>query len=86
MQNFALTYLPSLEKARTMNLALIFAHHPRCPKCGSLAIHRSRRKGLMESVLRWVLYIAPYRCKECNYRHFRLSFHTSRHPSTNAIR
>ena len=85
MQNFALTYFhPGW--AQAMNLSYYLAHHPRCPSCGSPAIHRSRRKGFRESLLRWVFFISPYRCHDCNYRHFRLSFHTPRHPGNAATK
>ncbi len=85
MHNFALRFFPP-GKAQTMNLSYFYAHHPRCPSCGSSAIHRSRRKNLLETLLRWVFFISPYRCHDCNYRHFRLSFHTSRHPFTTATK
>src|SRR4029077_14508918 len=54
-----------------MKLILNGTHHGRCPDCGSELLHRSRRKGLVESVLYHVLFIGPYRCNECFERHFR---------------
>ena len=85
MHNFALR-LFSPARPKTMNLSYLYSHHPRCPSCGSSAIRRSRRKGLLETLLRWVFFISPYRCQDCKYRHFRLSFHTSRHPFTTATK
>src|SRR5258708_24154686 len=48
MHNFALRlFFPS--KAQTMNPSYLYSHHPRCTGCGSSAIHKSRRKGLLET-------------------------------------
>jgi hypothetical protein len=52
----------------------IFNKSSVCPNCASPAIHRSRRKGLLESLLHTVLFISPYRCAACDVRHFRFRF------------
>jgi hypothetical protein len=49
----------------------IFDKSSFCPNCASPAIHRSRRKGLLEQILHSVLFISPYRCKTCDERYFR---------------
>jgi hypothetical protein len=54
-----------------MKLILNGSHPVRCPDCGSASLHRSRRKGLVESLLYRVLLLSPYRCDECYERHFR---------------
>jgi predicted RNA-binding Zn-ribbon protein involved in translation (DUF1610 family) len=54
-----------------MKLILDGAHPERCPECGSIALHRSRRKDFVESFLHHVLFISPYRCDECYERHLR---------------
>ena len=45
-----------------------------CPNCASPAIHRSRRKGLLERALHSALFITPFRCGSCDERHFRFRF------------
>jgi|tagenome__1003787_1003787.scaffolds.fasta_scaffold20384666_2 hypothetical protein len=40
----------------------------RCPKCGSLNIHRSRQPVKWKRTLR-LLGIIPYRCHDCNSIH-----------------
>lgn len=42
-----------------------------CPACGSANIRRSSARGPFEAVLRSVFQIKPYRCQECDDRHFR---------------
>jgi hypothetical protein len=54
-----------------MKLILDGTHPGHCPECGSRSIHRSRRKGLVESILHHALFISPYRCDECYERHLR---------------
>jgi len=41
-----------------------------CPYCGSHDISRSRRRGAVESLLKWVLHLRPYLCRECSQRFF----------------
>jgi hypothetical protein len=42
-----------------------------CPNCESAAVYRSRRRGFAELLLHRVLFISPYRCYECDDRHYR---------------
>lgn len=42
-----------------------------CPSCGSANIRRSNARGPFEVLLRSVFQIKPYRCQECDDRHFR---------------
>ena len=58
-----------------------FAKSADCPRCGSASIRRSRRKGLLEFLLHHLLRIAPYRCKDCDARFFRLR-HAEHHPDS----
>ncbi len=44
---------------------------PNCPACGGSSIHRSRRRGLREHILHKLLFISPFRCRECDSRYFR---------------
>jgi hypothetical protein len=41
-----------------------------CPSCKSEKIRRSRRKGAFEKALSRVIFLYPYRCKECDERYF----------------
>jgi hypothetical protein len=41
-----------------------------CPDCGSLLIHRSRKRGIFEYVLSAIIFVHPFRCKECDTRFF----------------
>jgi hypothetical protein len=43
-----------------------------CPNCGGKEVRRSRRKGLGEAILHLVLFVSPFRCRECYERFFRL--------------
>jgi predicted RNA-binding Zn-ribbon protein involved in translation (DUF1610 family) len=43
-----------------------------CPNCGSAKVYRSRRKNLLERTLLRALFLHPYRCSECDDRHFGL--------------
>jgi predicted Zn-ribbon and HTH transcriptional regulator len=43
-----------------------------CPGCQSDQIRRSKTRGIVESILAFLL-IRPYRCEECDYRFFRWS-------------
>jgi len=42
-----------------------------CPKCESAEVYRSKRRGVAELLLHRVLFISPYRCYDCDDRHFR---------------
>jgi len=65
-----------------MKLILDGTHPAQCPECGSASLHRSRRKGTVESLLYHALFISPYRCGECFERHFRFrSAKEARRPS-----
>lgn len=46
------------------------ANRPSCPNCGSEAVLRSRRVGVLERLL-GTLYVYPFRCAQCRWR-FRL--------------
>jgi DNA-directed RNA polymerase subunit RPC12/RpoP len=45
----------------------------RCPNCRSLLTHRSKTKGIRESVLFAIIFRRPFRCEECDSRFFRWS-------------
>jgi DNA-directed RNA polymerase subunit RPC12/RpoP len=61
-------------KGEWMKFVLLASSVRVCSKCGSPAIYKSRRKGPLEFILRWVFQISPYRCTACDYRHFRFRF------------
>ncbi len=42
-----------------------------CPTCQSTSCYRSRRRGVAEFFLHYVLFTSPYRCKDCDQRYFR---------------
>ena len=54
-----------------MNLAPTKSRPCVCPNCSSVSVYRSRRRGLAEFLLHRVAFISPYRCSECDFRHFR---------------
>jgi len=43
-----------------------------CPKCGSRDVCRSRRHGIGERLLKFLM-IVPFRCEVCNVRFFQWS-------------
>jgi len=45
-----------------------------CPNCGSRLTHRSKTKGILESVLLAIIFVHPFRCEECDSRFFQWSF------------
>ena len=45
-----------------------------CPYCTSTNIRRSRREGPIEFFLHWLLFLSPFRCRECYQRYFGLRF------------
>jgi len=42
----------------------------RCPKCNSLAVRRSHRRGLHEQIILRILLQRPFRCQDCEQRHY----------------
>lgn len=50
-----------------------------CPKCGSVNVHRSRRRHFPEHLLALVL-LRPYRCFDCKTRYFGWRFGKSMAP------
>ena len=46
----------------------------RCPYCGSADVHRSRRRGFVEGVILRLFLLRPYRCHDCDRRHYRFIF------------
>jgi transposase-like protein len=50
-------------------------HFPKCPKCGSNNVRRSKRRGAADFVLKNLLFKVPYRCEDCDERFF--GFRTS---------
>ena len=50
----------------------------KCPDCGGNNTFRSRRIGVREWFLHYVLMQSPYRCQDCNERffHHRLPRHS----------
>jgi hypothetical protein len=52
-----------------------------CPLCHSKRIHRSRRKGIIESGILAMIFVRPFRCERCDYRFFRWSLLANPNPS-----
>jgi hypothetical protein len=48
-----------------------------CPKCESASVYRSKRRGVAETFLHRVLFISPYRCYDCDNRHYRFRLNAS---------
>ena len=48
-----------------------------CPNCASPSVYRSKRRGLAELLLHRVLFISPYRCYDCDDRHYRFRLNAS---------
>jgi hypothetical protein len=46
----------------------------RCPYCDKHRVRRSRRRGVFESVVLPMLLLRPFRCLECNRRHYNIVF------------
>jgi hypothetical protein len=44
-----------------------------CPMCRSRLIRRSKRRGLVEGAILPMVFVRPYRCRECGWRFFRCS-------------
>ena len=45
--------------------------HVECPQCGSSDVTRSKKKGLLDRTISSIFHIKPYRCRKCDYRHYR---------------
>ena len=46
----------------------------RCPHCGSRRVVRSHRSNLLETLLSLLLLLRPFRCLDCNDRHYAFFF------------
>jgi hypothetical protein len=60
-----------------------------CPLCQSKNISRSKRRGLLESVVFALIQVRPYRCMSCDLRFFRRAApheHSATPPSTTSAR
>jgi predicted RNA-binding Zn-ribbon protein involved in translation (DUF1610 family) len=42
---------------------------PKCPRCGSETLHRSRRRTIRDHLAR-IVNLRPYRCEECDLRFY----------------
>ncbi len=42
-----------------------------CPNCSGTKVRRSRTKGIGERLLHLLLFMSPYRCRDCSERFFR---------------
>jgi hypothetical protein len=51
-----------------------------CPVCQSHRIHRSKRRGILESRFLAVLFVCPFRCLKCDHRFFRWSLNANPSP------
>ena len=45
-----------------------------CPRCSSHVTRRSHRKGPIELMLHWLLFLSPYWCHDCGQRYFGFRF------------
>ncbi len=45
-----------------------------CPDCNSFRVHRSKRRGLFEWVVLPLLLLRPFRCEDCDRRHYGFVF------------
>jgi hypothetical protein len=43
----------------------------RCPQCQSKHVSKSKRRGLLESLVFRLIQVRPYRCLTCDWRFFR---------------
>jgi transposase-like protein len=55
-----------------------------CPQCTSERVHRSRRKGIIESRILAAIFVRPFRCERCDLRFFRWSLATNPNSSRTA--
>ena len=44
-----------------------------CPRCSSVRIHQSKRRGITETMILTLLCVRPFRCERCDLRFFRFS-------------
>ena len=42
----------------------------KCPNCSGANVRRSRRRGFVEGYLLRAVFLAPYRCQECDKRFY----------------
>ena len=63
-----------------MPLAEAKANSLICPRCGGRATRRSHRKGLIELIAYYALFLSPYRCSDCDHRFFRSRFSHPKNP------
>lgn len=45
-----------------------------CPHCRSAEVRRSRRRGFVEHTILRALFLRPYRCQNCDGRHYGFKF------------
>ena len=60
-----------------------------CPLCQSMKISKSRRRGLLETVVFTLIRVRPYRCESCDLRFFRWAVphgHSASHKGTAGTR
>ena len=60
-----------------------------CPQCQSKSISKSKRRGLLESVVFALVQVRPYRCMSCDLRFFRRAGpheHSATPPSATSAR
>ena len=50
-----------------------------CPQCRSIHVRRSRRVGI-EAVLS-MIFLRPFRCRDCHHRFLRWSVTSRQHPA-----
>jgi hypothetical protein len=50
---------------------------PRCPACQSPCVRRSRRNGMLERTVLTASFVRPFRCVECGWRFYCVSFRES---------
>jgi len=58
--------------------------HITCPNCQSRMIHRSKKKGILETILLTAIFVRPFRCEKCDTRFFQLSFREKPAPARTA--
>jgi ferric-dicitrate binding protein FerR (iron transport regulator) len=56
-----------------------------CPNCKSFAVHKSRKRGLFETVAAKVFFLQPFRCHACFRRHYRFALPRSVTPRRNGL-